>query len=142
MRLADRRSAERPARDVAGRPGPLKVESADPAVDVEDLASQVQSATFPRRHRGWIDLIERNATGPLIPKWVHKSDPCSRVETRPSTQTASSTSCETPDNSRWMENGCPSSSSSGANAGVVGTIVWPRLRAKSKPEPSLPDFGS
>ena len=34
------------------------------------------------------------------------------------------------------------SSTSGASAGVVGTIVWPRRLAIANPAPSLPLFGS
>ena len=42
-----------------------------------------------------------SATGPLMPKCVQSSEPVRRIATAPSTQTASSTSCETPDSAAW-----------------------------------------
>src|SRR6516162_7931058 len=45
------------------RPRPLEVETANTAVDVEDLAHQKESRPDPRGHRGRIDLVERNASG-------------------------------------------------------------------------------
>src|SRR5215831_12692852 len=48
--------------DARARPCPLEVETADPAVDVENLADQKESGPDPRRHRGRIDLVERHAS--------------------------------------------------------------------------------
>ena len=46
----------------------------------------------------WRDAF--SATGPLTPKWVQSIAPRRRTSIAPSIQTASSTSCDTPDNSR------------------------------------------
>ena len=51
------------AGDVAGRPRPLEVEPADPAVDVEHFADQKQPRAHPRLHRRRIDLGQRDAAG-------------------------------------------------------------------------------
>src|SRR6185312_17240307 len=55
--------AKRAGGDARARPRPLKVEAADAAVDVEDLADEPQSRAHTRRHRRWIDLVERHAAG-------------------------------------------------------------------------------
>ena len=62
------------------------------------------------------------STGPLMPKWVQRSAPARRTRMAPSAQIASSTSWDTPDNWAWIYG---SDKTSGASAGVVGTIVWP-----------------
>ena len=61
--------------------------------------------------------------------------------TAPSTQTASSTSCDDAGELAVQRHRL-APSTSGASAGVVGTIVWPSRRAISSPAPSLPLFGS
>src|SRR5262249_44145172 len=43
------------------RPGPLKIEAAKPAVDVEHLADEVQVPAFAGFHRRAVDLVQRNA---------------------------------------------------------------------------------
>src|SRR4051812_48544459 len=50
-------------RHVRARPGPLKIEAADPPVDVEDLADERQPGTHTRPHRRRIDFVERDAAG-------------------------------------------------------------------------------
>jgi hypothetical protein len=45
------------------RPRPLKVEAANPTIDVEHLANQVQPAADARFHGRRVDLGERNPTG-------------------------------------------------------------------------------
>src|SRR5215472_14196526 len=51
------------SRDPRARPGPLEIEPADAAVDVEDLPHERQPRTHPGLHRRWIDFVERHATG-------------------------------------------------------------------------------
>ena len=53
----------RTARHPSGRPGPLKIEPADPAVAVEHLSDQVQAGDQLRFHRTEIDLFQRNPAG-------------------------------------------------------------------------------
>jgi hypothetical protein len=78
----------------------------------------------------WRDMF--NATGPLMPKCVHRSDPVSLVDTVPSVRSTSSIGCATPLSVPWIDS-APLASSSGTSAGVVGTIVCPSLRAISRP---------
>src|SRR5436190_2141370 len=54
---------ESPAGHVRARPRPLKIEAADPAVDVEDLADEKQARAHPRLHRRRIDLGDVDAAG-------------------------------------------------------------------------------
>src|SRR5260370_891789 len=51
----------RPPRRPPACPGPLEVEAADAAVDVEDLAAEVEVLATARFHSGQIDLLERDA---------------------------------------------------------------------------------
>src|ERR1043166_3631743 len=55
--------AKRGGRHARARPGPLEVESADSAVDVENFSDQPQPRTDARSHRRRIDLVERHAAG-------------------------------------------------------------------------------
>src|ERR1051326_577575 len=47
--------------ETSARPRPLKIETADAAVDVEDLAAEREPFAPSRAHRSEIDLIERHA---------------------------------------------------------------------------------
>src|SRR5436190_19695136 len=51
------------AGDVAGGPGPLEVEPADPAVTVENFSGEIEAVDFARFHRAEVDLRERDAAG-------------------------------------------------------------------------------
>src|SRR5436309_7286765 len=53
--------AKRRRGDVRARPRPLKVEAADAAVDVENLADERQPLTDSGTHRRRIDFVERDA---------------------------------------------------------------------------------
>src|SRR5437762_14183378 len=57
------RCAHRTARDIPGRPGPLKIEASNPSVDIEHLADEVETGTDSRCQRRRIDLVERDAAG-------------------------------------------------------------------------------
>ena len=74
----------------------------------------------------WRDAF--SATGPLTPKCVHSRRRVSRIATRPSTQTASSASCETPESSA-VNPALRRARVSGTRPGVVATIVWPSRSA-------------
>src|SRR5262249_54433655 len=60
-RIPRPRRARRAPGDVAARPRPLEVVAADPAVDVADLADDVEARTRPRLHRLEPDLRQRHA---------------------------------------------------------------------------------
>ena len=47
----------------SGRPGPLKIESADPPVAIEYLPDQMQTGHQPRLHGAEVDFFERNSPG-------------------------------------------------------------------------------
>ena len=51
----------RPSGDPACRPGPLKIESPDPAVAVERLPDNIQTRHKLRLHRTVVDLLQWNA---------------------------------------------------------------------------------
>src|SRR5438132_908091 len=51
------------AGEVAARPRPLKIETAEAAVHVEHLAHEIQPRAHPRRHRLRIDFGQVDATG-------------------------------------------------------------------------------
>src|SRR5207247_111796 len=53
----------RSPRHARARPGPLKIEAADAAIDVENLSHQIQPCTDARLHRRRVDLAERYSTG-------------------------------------------------------------------------------
>src|SRR5260370_31107781 len=59
MQLGYRPHPRRPP----ARPGPLEVEAADAAVDVEDLAAEVEAFAETRFHRIQINLLQRHAAG-------------------------------------------------------------------------------
>ena len=52
-----------PSCHIPRSPRPLEVEAAEPTVDVQHFAGQVQPGTHARLHRRGIDLIERYAAG-------------------------------------------------------------------------------
>src|SRR5262249_32443068 len=56
------RDGGRFAGEPAGAPGGLEVVAADQAVEVQDLAGEVQAGNSPAFQRPGIDLVERDAT--------------------------------------------------------------------------------
>src|SRR5579872_3709421 len=53
---------QRRTRNTPGRPGPLKIKSSDPPVDIENLANQIEPRADSRFHCRRIDLVEQDAT--------------------------------------------------------------------------------
>jgi hypothetical protein len=57
LTVCTRTCGNRPASQISRRPGPLKVEPADPAVAVEDLANLIETSHDFGFHRLEIDLF-------------------------------------------------------------------------------------
>src|SRR4051812_30252564 len=63
QRLGSRGGAESAeSRQPPARPCPLEVESADAAVDVEDLAAEIEVGDDARFHRAHVHLIQRHTS--------------------------------------------------------------------------------